>query len=573
MTSAFQAVGANAKALFTLKLHRGESMVLLGMNWREGQPPNDFVGFAIEYMEPGGQRFYPLQNRLAFEGADGSVNPNTLSTRLSPIQKFRWVHFPRHAELAGVFTYRVTPVFMDDHDVLSYGEFQEAAIELGLETVKDEINVAFTRGFVSSQAFVDMFEKNGSTIDQLLPPQADEGLTFKPTHPDAQQALAWMGFEARSAILGLLDEAIADETAKVKVVAYDLNEPEVVSRLQKLGDRLQVIIDDSGSHEPASSAESQAEGLLRQSAGQDNVKREHMLDLQHNKFIVVDGNKCQAVVFGSTNFSWRAFYVQANNAIVVRGAAAVTCFRDAFDQYWTNAANPKAVQASGITGWADLGIPSVKSEITFSPHDKKSAVLGKVAEWVQENTASSVLFSLAFLYQTPGAMLDAFKKLASKDDIFVYGMSDKLVKGLDLVTASGHMELTEPANLARNVPQPFKDEVSAANGVRLHHKFIVTDFNTPTARVFMGSYNFSTSADVQNGENLVVFQDQRIATAYMVEALRLFDHSEFRVREEKSAQGDGKLALAKPPRQTGDVPWWQKSWTEKLKARDRALFS
>ena len=32
--------------------------------------------------------------------AGGKVNLNTLSTRLSPIQKFRWVHFPRNAELA-----------------------------------------------------------------------------------------------------------------------------------------------------------------------------------------------------------------------------------------------------------------------------------------------------------------------------------------------------------------------------------------------------------------------------------------------------------------------------------------
>jgi len=573
MTAAFQVTGTNASALFTLRLHRGESMVLLGMNWREGQPPNDFVGFAIEYMQPGGQRFYPLMNRLAFEAANGAVNPNTLSSRLSPFQKFRWVHFPQNAELAGIFTYRVTPVFMDEHDVLSYGAFQEAAIELGLYTYDGELNVAFTRGFVSSQAFVDRYETNGSTIDQLIPANADEGLTFKPTHPDAQKALAWMGFEARSAILGLLDEAIADETATVKVVAYDLNVPDVVSRLQQLKGRLQIIIDNSGSHKPDTSAESQAEVLLKQSAGDDNVRREHMLDLQHNKFIVVDGQKCQAVVCGSTNFSWRAFYVQANNAVVVRSTAAVKAFQDAFNQYWTNYKKPSTVLGSDINGWTDLGIPPVSGRVTFSPHDSETACLDKVAEWVQNNTKSSVLFSLAFLYQTPGAMLDAFEALAKDDNIFVYGMSDKPVKGLDLVTTSGHMELSNPANLARNVPAPFKQELSEANGVRLHHKFIVTDFNTPSARVFMGSYNFSTSADLKNGENLVVFEDQRVATAYMVEALRLFDHYEFRVREDKADKGDDKLLLAKPPRKTGEFPWWQKSWTEKLKARDRILFS
>jgi hypothetical protein len=33
-------------------LHRGEGMALLGMDWKEGRPADNFVGFAIEYQEP-----------------------------------------------------------------------------------------------------------------------------------------------------------------------------------------------------------------------------------------------------------------------------------------------------------------------------------------------------------------------------------------------------------------------------------------------------------------------------------------------------------------------------------------
>ncbi|REN19611.1 phospholipase, partial [Mycobacterium tuberculosis] len=68
-----------------------------------------------------------------------------------------------------------------------------------------QLNVTFTRGFVSSQAFVDKY--GADAVPQLLPAKAEAGLTFKPTHPKAQEALAWMGFEARSAILEVLDEA------------------------------------------------------------------------------------------------------------------------------------------------------------------------------------------------------------------------------------------------------------------------------------------------------------------------------------------------------------------------------
>ena len=73
-------------------------------------------------------------------------------------------------------------------------------------------------------------------------------MDFVPTHPKAEEALSWMGFEARHAILEVLDEAIADKEAQVRVVAYDLSEPDVVSRLEKLGDRLKIIIDDEGPH-------------------------------------------------------------------------------------------------------------------------------------------------------------------------------------------------------------------------------------------------------------------------------------------------------------------------------------
>src|SRR6187401_702581 len=146
MASEFQVIGTNAAALFTLKLHRGDGMVLIAMNWKKGKPPVDFVGFAIEYREPGGDRFFALKNRLTFRKLDGSVNDTTLSTRLSPIQKFRWVHFPRNADMPGDFKYKVTPVFMNTSDELSYGEPQVVAIELQRETFPGQLNVTFTRG-------------------------------------------------------------------------------------------------------------------------------------------------------------------------------------------------------------------------------------------------------------------------------------------------------------------------------------------------------------------------------------------------------------------------------------------
>jgi phosphatidylserine/phosphatidylglycerophosphate/cardiolipin synthase-like enzyme len=570
MAGEFQVSGRNQAALFTLKLHRGDGMALLGMSWKGGEPPQDFVGFAIEYKEPNGNRFFPLKNRLAFAGAAGELNPNRLSTTLSPIQKFRWVHFPRNADLPGEFVYRVSPVFMNDKDELSYGEMQEVAIELQRETYPGRLNLTYTRGFVSSQAIVDRYAAQGP-ISQLLPSSADEGLTFVPTHPKTKEALAWMGFEARQAILEVLDEAINDPQAQVRVVAYDLSEPDVVVRLEQLGDRLRVIIDDSADHGEDGSGETQAANRLIVSAGAGNVKRHHMLNLQHNKTIVVDSPTQHKVVCGSTNFSWRGFFVQSNNAVILQGESAVKPFLTAFENYWAN--DGAAFGATASAQWSDLGLDGIDAKVAFSPHAPSNALLNTIADDIREKTTSCLFFSLAFLYQTSGPIRDAITTVFENDKIFVYGVSDRKVGGLDLQKPNGNRATVFPSALSKNVPAPFKAEPKGGGGIRLHHKFVVIDFDKPTARVYLGSYNFSSPADRKNGENLLLIRDRRVAVSYVVEALRIIDHYHFRVAQQEAKTAKKELVLAKPPRKPGEQPWWQEHYTDVQKIHDRELFA
>lgn len=119
---------------------------------------------------------------------------------------------------------------------------------------------------------------------------------LKATHPDTKKALDWMGFEARNTLLEVLDLAIDDDTAEVCVVAFDLNEKEIVTKLSRLGKRLRIIIDNSKDYKGEEAAETQAEKQLMKTAGKTNVKRQHMENLQHNKTIVVDGKKTKRVV-------------------------------------------------------------------------------------------------------------------------------------------------------------------------------------------------------------------------------------------------------------------------------------
>lgn len=568
----FVVSGQNSKAPFTFTVYRGEGMCMLAMNWKNGSPPDDFVGFVIEYREPQSTEWREIPNFLTFPGEAPQSGPDARSSRKSPIQRFRWVHFPYTVDVPGYFRYRVTPVFMkgkDEDRELIYGEVQDVKIQIMAGTYPGKMNIAFTRGFVSSKAFTKKFGSDGG-LGTILPVKADDGLEFRPQDPELQEkALSWMGFEAREVMLGALDSAIEDETAQVRVLAYDLNNPEIVLRLKKLGRRVKIIIDDSDPHKEDDDAETKAAVMLMRSAGKNNVQRQHMGGLHHNKVIIVDGQKTQIAIGGSTNFSWRGLYVQNNNLIAMEGPGPVQVFNKAFENYWDHPNDTDGFYNTESATWQHLGLPGIDAQVTFSPHSSKAGTLEGIANDIA-SAESSLFYSLAFLYQTPGVIRDAIVKKTAQKGIMVYGLSDKSVDELELQTSDGNPPIA--------YPESFDNESAGGSGARMHHKFVVIDFDKPTARVYTGSHNFSTAADLKNAENLFLIRDQRVATAYMIEAVSMFDHYEVRnhVQKKQDAEKKGekhKIHLRLPPnRKEGEKPWWDQYWSVKQKIRDREMF-
>ncbi|KAK6543236.1 hypothetical protein TWF694_000004 [Orbilia ellipsospora] len=561
--------GQNARAPFTFIAYRGEGMCMLAMNWKNGPPPNEFVGFSIEYQEPQSSVWRTIPNYLTFPNQAVQEGSDAFSSHLSPHQRFRWVHFPYSVNTPGQFYYRVIPVFMKGNGndyTLIYGEMQEVALELMAETYPREMNIAFTRGFISSKAFLGKFGADG--VGNILPANAKDGLTFKPKldSQNEEKALSWMGMEAREVILGALDAAIKDTTAEVRVLAYDFNEPEIISRLQKLGKRLRVIIDDSNSHSAKEDAESKAAEMLRKTAGKNNVQRQHMGALQHNKVIIVDGTETAIAIGGSTNFSWRGLYVQNNNIVALQGAQPVKIFKEAFDNYWSHPNDTDGFYKTTSAQWMDLGL-GIDAQVTFSPHSSSQGTLDGVAADIKA-CKSSLFYSLAFLYETPGTIRETIEMKMGQKGVMVYGISDKSVGGLD-VRKNGNPPVA--------YPEDFEAESSGGSGARMHHKFVVIDFNTPDARVYTGSHNLSVAADTKNAENLFLIRDQRIATSYMIEAVAMFDHYEVRdhVAKKKGAEKKGEkhaIHLRLPPTKRGEKPWWDQYWSVQQMINDREMF-
>jgi len=120
---------SNSSAGLTVKLWRGERMVLIGMD--VDQPEADLVGFSIEVQSPGSPNFLPLRNRLAFDYTGGATvnGARNFDSTSAPFQKFRWLHFPYQPQ-DGIYQYRVTKQHMHDDSTLYAGVSLTSSIDL-----------------------------------------------------------------------------------------------------------------------------------------------------------------------------------------------------------------------------------------------------------------------------------------------------------------------------------------------------------------------------------------------------------------------------------------------------------
>jgi hypothetical protein len=505
-----------------LKLYRGEGAGLLAFDLDKDRATPDFVGFAVEVKYPGsGSDWHPLRNRLRFDGAPPNANTR-FSSLDAPFQKFRWTHVPGEI-VKGEYRYRITPRYMRPDGSLVSGPAVENAISLAPETIDGFVNIGFTRAFASSQAYT---EKPWPKKEGVIPPPELKGKGELAHNTKAfQQHYDWLGFEARRLIFGLLDEAISDPKVTVDAMIYEMREPDVLRRLQQLGPRLRALVDDHGesggpeSPETVSCQRLEAEGAA--------VRRTHFGRQQHNKVLIVrrDGKPVR-VLTGSTNFSLRGLYIQANNALLFENDGVARLYAEVFEAYW---AKPGRFKSNPLAQTWHLVRDLAESRFSFcfSPHKANSLSLDPVARAIDE-AESSVLYAVVFLSQLTGQVRDALEDLVNRS-LFSYGVAQRTGK-LSIHKPDGSRGLLPFAYIGENAPEPFKREWSGGDGNMVHHKFLVTDFNGARPKVFTGSSNLAAGGELQNGDNMILIEDRKVAVAYAIEALRLFDHFHFRVR-------------------------------------------
>jgi hypothetical protein len=439
-------------------------------------------------------------------------------------------------------------------------------ISLAAATIDGFVNIGFTRGFASSQAYADRFNNEAGI---LPPPGAAAAKSLEQDMAQFEPNYAWLGFEARRLVYDLLDAVVADQDLTLDALIYECKEPEILRKLEGIGGRLRAIIDDHGEQGEPESCESISAARLEAAGAQ--VKRMHFGRQQHNKVLIVrrDGEPVRALA-GSTNFSLRGLYIQANNALLFDNISVAEAFGAAFTQYWTS---PKQFRQSDMAQkWHVVrDLPGSRVSLCFSPHAETELSLAPIAKAIAD-AESSVLYSIVFLNQLTGTVREELDELMNRT-LFSYGVAQR-TSGLAVRKPDGSTGLLPFSYLGENAPEPFKSEWSGNTTDRsnmVHHKFLVTDFNGDNPTVYTGSSNMAAGGEKANADHLICIEDRKVAIAYAIEALRMFDHFHFRVKVKKAAEGQS-LRLARPP-EGGRSTWFASYFRGgHLKERDRKLF-
>lgn len=217
--------------------------------------------------------------------------------------------------------------------------------------------------------------------------------------------------------------------------------------------------------------------------------------LMHNKFWIFDR---QILWTGSTNITVNGIYKQNNNVIVLRSPEIAFIYEREWEELWNAQLGPRAPSTMN-SQWAVLNGTPV--QVIFSPED--GAVSNLIA--IVNDARTSIRF-LAFSFT---------------DYPLAQAMIDRAHAGLDVQGVFETFGSNSPRSELKTfwcAGVPVRQD---GNGSFLHHKIVVIDDSI----VITGSLNFSSSADEENEENVIILDNPEIAALYLQEYQKLWSQA------------------------------------------------
>jgi hypothetical protein len=492
--------------------------------------------------------------------------------------------------LTGKYSYEATPRYFDTNKNLLPIDVNKTVIVTDIE-VDDfsdgKVSIGFTRAFVKSQAFSNRYGTKQKLLpsgDWIFDPHQKAGTNPKYGDFTYEDMYAWLGFNARTMIYALLNEALHSTSVTLDMFAYDFNDPTIADLCLQLASKgkIRIILDDANLHiEPDKkgnpSKENDFEARFRsKSKNGSDIFRCHFARYSHCKEIILKkNNKAYKVLTGSTNFSYTGLYVNANHVLVFDDINVAQYYEDIFNACWQVGKAPSFREtnfANNVKIITDRKIPH--TEINVSPHKPEYAkqLIDSITNVVNGDKISSVFFSVMEMGEkSTGSLIPALRALHKNDSIFTYGVTDSSSGDISLYKPGKKNGLLIDAKKAsRELPPPFKKEFELGFMHAIHHKFVVKNFNKEDACVFCGSSNLALGGEVDNGDNLINIKDTDVATVFAIEALRLTDHYNYRSIKDKEAEDEKKL----PAKLDSTGKWVEKFYNKNdIRNLERELFS
>lgn len=250
--------------------------------------------------------------------------------------------------------------------------------------------------------------------------------------------------------------------------------------------------------------------------------------IMHNKFIVADGNR---VLTGSTNFTSAGCLSQENNVLILEGTQIAAVYTAEFEEMWNGIYGNRGQTTNPNQFFTDDGVPV---ELRFGADDD---LTGRITNGIYGSTTGVYFLINVFSEGNKAYEIADALKWAAAQGIDVRGVFDEDAQ-----------YIAQWNNLV-NVPGiSLGDYIGGSNA--LHHKLMIVDPGTPGAKVFVGSNNWSTSADLYNDENLAILSSPEWSNHYFDIFRRAYVERSSNasgtqpVRAYGDFNGDGKLTIA-----------------------------
>jgi phosphatidylserine/phosphatidylglycerophosphate/cardiolipin synthase-like enzyme len=482
-----------------------------------------------------------------------------------PIQKYQWTDYM--ANPGDKLQYRVLPMIGPDKDNLhpdpdSAAEWTEE-ITLSHE-FEPKIEAYFNRGIVAAQ----WVSRRLGITDVDLKTAKLQTVIETPDDPFRNYLFGPLG-----ARLFELLAAAAKEKREIYAALYELDDEQLETALEKLGQRAHVVLANGSVKKKGLDQNSDARKRL---SGKIDL-HDRMVSpraLGHNKFLVIcDAKKKPRWVWtGSQNWTKTGLCTQANNSVLIDDSDLAMEYRNQWDLLMNaGAETPKDLKDSNskprdpkvgkvpvrlwftpTVGQVDLKearkiITGAKQAILFLMFNPgpKDSLLNEIIATARAGSAGKRLYIRGAINQDPSTTANPVELFDSKNSEKA-DFETVLPAAIDESTDWFRREL-------KKLPSAF---------AMVHSKVVLVEPFSAHPVVLTGSHNLGPKASGTNDENLLIIRDAPgLAAAYATNIMAIYNQYRWRFRrytQPKTKQWKGL--------EDGDS--WQKGY---LKASSPAL--